>query len=61
MTGSTHTVMAPYWGERLRKDKMVARQCSRRGGEMGLLMRKDEGRLEISGQAVIFMSGFISV
>lgn len=42
VTGSTHTVMAPYWGERLRKDKMVARQCSRRGGEMGLLMRKDE-------------------
>ena len=38
VTGSTHTVMAPYWGERLGKETMVARQCSERGGEMELVM-----------------------
>ena len=59
VTGSTHTVMGPYWGDRLEKDKMVARQCSRRGGEMELVLRQKEGRMEVSGKATVVMSGFI--
>ena len=48
-------------GKRLGKKKMVARQCSKRGGEMELMMMSEEGRLEIRGRATIFLSGFITV
>ena len=59
VTGSTHTVMAPYWGKRLGRERMRARQCSRRGGEMELVMRRDQGRLEIRGNATLVMSGHL--
>ena len=38
MTGSAHTVLAPFWSSRLRKNVLRARQCSARGGELGLLL-----------------------
>ena len=38
MTGSAHTVLAPFWSSRLRKNLLRARQCSARGGELGLLL-----------------------
>ena len=59
VTGSTHTLLAPYWGKRLDKVKMFARQCSKRGGEMGLELKTAEKRLKITGCAKIVMTGHI--
>ena len=57
VTGSTHTVLAPCWGERLGKETMVARQCS----EMEHVMKRAERRLEIRERARLFLSGSIVV
>lgn len=32
-TGSSHAALAPFWSERFRKNKLTARQLSRRGGQ----------------------------
>src|SRR3954464_6679780 len=34
VTGSAHCILAPYWGKRLGKSKLHARQLSDRGGEI---------------------------
>ncbi len=34
VTGSRHSVLVPYWSERLRKTDLYARQVSARGGEL---------------------------
>ena len=34
VTGSTHCSLAPYWGERLGKTSLHARQVSQRGGHL---------------------------
>ena len=60
VTGSTHTLLAPYWGERLGLRTMVARQCSRRGGDLLLNIRED-GRLDVEGEAVVVFSGTITI
>lgn len=57
VTGSAHTTMAPYWAAELKKDKMQARQISRRGGVLRCAVKKD--RVEISGKAVLYMEGTI--
>uniref|UniRef100_A0A673GHH2 Phenazine biosynthesis-like domain-containing protein n=1 Tax=Sinocyclocheilus rhinocerous TaxID=307959 RepID=A0A673GHH2_9TELE len=58
--GSAHTVLAAYWSEKLNKKKMLAYQCSSRGGELGLEVR-DDGRLNISGQAQIVLQGTLKI
>jgi PhzF family phenazine biosynthesis protein len=55
VTGSAHCALAPYWAERLGKTKLVARQVSRRGGEL-LCAVKGE-RVLISGSAVTVLAG----
>jgi PhzF family phenazine biosynthesis protein len=59
VTGSAHTTLAPYWSKKLGKSDLVARQISRRGGD--LTCRLDGERTFISGQAVTFLSGTIEV
>ncbi|MBP5720816.1 MAG: PhzF family phenazine biosynthesis protein [Bacteroidales bacterium] len=57
VTGSAHTWLTPLWAERLGKRTMVAKQISRRGGELTVSL---EGRrVLITGQAVLFMQGEI--
>lgn len=57
VTGSAHTTLIPYWGERLEKDRMTARQVSKRGGE---LFCEDHGhRIWIGGNAVTYLKGEI--
>ncbi|XP_067092328.1 phenazine biosynthesis-like domain-containing protein isoform X2 [Osmerus mordax] len=56
VTGSSHTVLASYWSEKLGKKIMLAYQCSSRGGELQLEVR-DDGRLDITGQAVTILEG----
>lgn len=58
VTGSAHCTLAPYWGERLQKQKMIAYQASKRGGEIYLNITKDH--LEISGEAIIVLSGVLN-
>ncbi|XP_017571293.1 phenazine biosynthesis-like domain-containing protein 1 isoform X1 [Pygocentrus nattereri] len=60
VTGSAHTVLAAYWTGRLGKKKMLAYQCSRRGGELELELR-DDGRVDIAGRAVVLLQGTLKL
>jgi len=50
VTGSAHCALAPYWGAKLGKKKLVAFQASARGGEIRLQLEGD--RVRLGGQAV---------
>lgn len=57
VTGSAHTVLTPYWSEKLGKKKLVALQVSKRGGE---LFCEDFGnRVKILGKATLYLIGNI--
>lgn len=57
VTGSAHTMLIPYWSDRLDKKEMVAKQISKRGG---VLYCKHLGeRVEIGGNAVTYLIGEI--
>ncbi|XP_050982226.1 phenazine biosynthesis-like domain-containing protein isoform X2 [Labeo rohita] len=60
VTGSAHTVLAGYWSEKLKKKKMMAYQCSRRGGEVKMELRND-GRVDIIGQVQIILQGTLKI
>jgi PhzF family phenazine biosynthesis protein len=55
VTGSSHCCLAPFWSERLAKNKMCAFQASPRGGELKL--QAGGQRVLISGQAVTIIEG----
>lgn len=55
VTGSAHTVLAPYWARRLKKDSLVARQLSTRGGDV--FCRLAGERVHVAGHAVLYMRG----
>lgn len=55
VTGSTHTMLTPYWSNRLGKEKLVGRQVSRRGGMV--YCHHLGNRVEICGQACTVMKG----
>ena len=57
VTGSAHTVLGPYWGRILGKDKMRAYQASERGGE--LLLELTGQRVYITGEAVTVVRGHL--
>ncbi len=59
VTGSAHCTLIPYWSERLGKAELTARQVSLRGGR--LLCRQQGERVLISGQAVTYLEGVISI
>lgn len=59
VTGSSHTMLIPFWAEKLRKNEMIAKQVSARGGI--LHCRLAGNRVEISGKAVTFLSGEINI
>jgi predicted PhzF superfamily epimerase YddE/YHI9 len=58
VTGSAHTSLTPYWAQILGKNKMQARQLSKRGGE--LLCEYRAPRVLISGNAVLYLTGEIN-
>lgn len=60
VTGSAHCVLVPYWAKRLKKDTLVARQVSARGGTLYCRL-SDEGRVEMAGTAVSVIEGTLSV
>lgn len=55
VTGSAHCVLASYWGRKLNKQHMIARQLSKRGGVLYLSLEKD--RLLIRGDACTILKG----
>lgn len=52
VTGSAHCTLIPYWAEKLGKQKLTARQLSRRGGTLHCEMRGD--RVGIGGRAALY-------
>lgn len=59
VTGSTHSILVPYWAEQLNKTELKAAQLSRRGGE--LFCRLQGERVYLSGFAVPYLVGTIEV
>lgn len=59
VTGSIHTGLAPFWSERLEKAKLIGYQASKRGGVLECEVKDD--RVLISGNAVQYMTGTISI
>ena len=57
VTGSAHTQLTPFWAKRLGKQEMTAKQISRRGGILRVSLQN--GRVFITGNAVLFMDGEI--
>lgn len=59
VTGSTHCLIAPYWAEKLGKNKILARQASARGGILHCEILGES--VKISGQAVLFAISEINI
>ncbi len=59
VTGSIHTGLAPYWAEKLNKNELIAHQASKRGGLLKCKVLED--KVIISGQAVLYLEGYITI
>ena len=59
VTGSLHCALAPYWGERMGKQVLTARQLSKRGGSLRCELLG--ARVLLFGHAVKFMEAQIEV
>jgi len=59
VTGSAHSVLAPYWAERLGRREFTAHQASRRGGDLACRLAKDSGgeRVWLGGRCVTVVEG----
>jgi PhzF family phenazine biosynthesis protein len=57
VTGSAHTLLAPYWAAVLGRNVLEAKQVSKRGGELTCELSGD--RVLITGNARLYMSGRI--
>lgn len=55
VTGSSHTVLVPYWAAKLGKKEFTAHQASARGGVLHL--RHEGDRVRIAGRAVTVIAG----
>jgi PhzF family phenazine biosynthesis protein len=55
VTGSAHTVLAPYWADRLGRASLVGLQVSPRSGLVGVELKGD--RVAITGRAVTVFDG----
>lgn len=59
VTGATHCSLIPFWAKQLGKDKLYARQLSKRGGE--LFCELAGNRVKIGGEATLYLKGEIYV
>jgi predicted PhzF superfamily epimerase YddE/YHI9 len=55
VTGSAHAVLAPYWTERLGRDRFTAHQASARGGDLACRVEGD--RVWLGGRCVTVVEG----
>ncbi|XP_037073414.1 phenazine biosynthesis-like domain-containing protein 1 [Pollicipes pollicipes] len=61
VTGSAHTVLGPYWARQLGVERLSARQCSPRGGQLAVAVDWAAGRTRVAGEAVIVLRGQLRV
>jgi PhzF family phenazine biosynthesis protein len=58
-TGSSHTVLVPFWSERLKKNHLSAQQLSRRGGKFECVLDGEKvvlgGEYEIIGEGNVLI------
>jgi PhzF family phenazine biosynthesis protein len=59
VTGAAHCLMTPYWSTRSGRTRMQARQISDRVGNLECEARGD--RVRLTGRAVFFLDGRISI
>jgi PhzF family phenazine biosynthesis protein len=59
VTGSAHSLLAPFWSTRLKKSGFFARQLSSRTGELWCEVKGD--RVLLSGYAIAYMQGTINI
>jgi PhzF family phenazine biosynthesis protein len=59
VTGAIHCSLIPYWAKELGKEKLFARQVSKRGGELFCETAGD--RVKIGGNAALYLRGQIYV
>ena len=59
VTGSSHTMLIPYWSGVLGKNELTAKQVSARGGI--LHCKNCSERVEIGGKAVTYLTGEIII
>lgn len=59
VTGAIHCSLIPYWASELGKNELLARQVSKRGGELSCEFMGD--RVKIGGNAVTYLKGEIYV
>jgi len=59
VTGSAFTQLTPYWSEKLNKKELIAKQVSKRGGEVNCVYL--DKRVKILGKAVKYMTGSIEI
>ncbi|MEA3063210.1 MAG: hypothetical protein QOJ94_2991 [Sphingomonadales bacterium] len=57
VTGSAHSVLAPYWAERLGRTRFTAYQASRRGGHVDCRLEGD--RVVLGGRCVTVIEGIL--
>ncbi|WP_432943121.1 PhzF family phenazine biosynthesis protein [Kribbella sp. CA-253562] len=55
VTGSAHTALAPYWAQRLGRERLTGFQVSRRGGVVRVELHGD--RVHLIGNAVTVIDG----
>jgi PhzF family phenazine biosynthesis protein len=59
VTGSAHTTLIPFWSNRLGKEKLYAKQLSKRGGQLLCELKND--RCIIGGTARLYLTGEINL
>jgi len=59
VTGSAHCTLVPYWANRLGKTQLMARQISRRGGELRCTLRGN--RVTMAGHVAEYLVGEIEI
>jgi len=59
VTGSAHCDLTPYWARKLKKDALIARQISPRGGTVWCRLEGD--RVFLEGTCADYLKGEISV
>ena len=58
VTGSAHTVLAPFWADRLGRTSLVGLQASPRSGQVGVELNGD--RVTIIGRAITVLDGALT-
>ncbi|SIT49432.1 putative enzyme [Paraburkholderia piptadeniae] len=59
VTGTSHCTLTPFWGQRLGKTSLGARQLSRRGGQIECSIHGD--RVHLTGACRFYLRGSITV